>query len=148
MSDENGKYQTINEIENLVTAFQNCTLPRCQWNHIAHLTVALYYLIYYGEKPAAERIRQDIQRYNAAMGIQTTKDSGYHETLTRFWVYMVHHYLSINQQQVSLLQLTNGLIDSYGNKHLPLQYYSQDLLMSWEARNSWVEPDLQHFDVF
>ncbi|BAZ67676.1 MAG: hypothetical protein KME28_14490 [Pelatocladus maniniholoensis HA4357-MV3] len=148
MSHENGKYQTIHEIENLVTAFQNSTLPRCQWNHIAHLTVALYYLIYYGEKQAGERIRQDIQRYNAAMGIQTTKDSGYHETLTRFWVYMVRRYLLVNQQQVSLLQLTNGLIDSYGNKHLPLQYYSRDLLMSWEARNSWVKPDLQHLDVF
>ncbi len=148
MSHENGKYQTIHDIENLVTAFQNCTLPRCQWNHIAHLTVALYYLIYYGEKQAGERIRQDIQCYNAAMGIQTTKDSGYHETLTRFWVYIVRRYLSVNQQQASLLQLTNGLIDSYGNKHLPLQYYSRDLLISWEAKNSWVEPDLQHLDVF
>ncbi len=148
MSYENGKYQTIHEIENLVTAFQNCTLPRCQWNHTAHLTVALYYLIYYGEKQAGEHIRQDIQRYNAAMGIQTTKDSGYHETLTRFWVDMVRHYLSINQQQASFLKLTNGLIDCYGDKHLPLQYYSRDLLMSWEARNSWVEPDLQHLDVF
>ncbi|MCP6762015.1 MAG: hypothetical protein NHB32_25445 [Fischerella sp. CENA71] len=147
MSHENGKYQKVHEIEILVTTFQNCSLPRCQWNHLAHLTVALYYLIYYGEKQAGERIRQDIQRYNAAMGIQTTKDSGYHETLTQFWVYIVRHYLSVNQQQTSLLQLTNGLIDSYGNKHLPLQYYSRDLLTSWEARNSWVEPDLQHLDI-
>ncbi|WP_180976793.1 hypothetical protein [Fischerella thermalis] len=60
---------------------------------------------------------------------------------------MVRHYLSVNQKQASLLQLTNGLIDSYGNKHLPLQYYSRDLLMSWKARNHWVELNLRHLDV-
>ncbi|TBR60177.1 hypothetical protein BLD44_008480 [Mastigocladus laminosus UU774] len=38
MSHENGKYQTVHEIKNIVTAFQNSSLPRCQWNHIAHLT--------------------------------------------------------------------------------------------------------------
>ncbi|WP_258003981.1 hypothetical protein [Fischerella thermalis] len=147
MSDENSKYQTVTQIENLITAFKNCTLPRCEWNHTAHLTVALYYLIHYGEKQASDHLRQAIQSYNAAIGIQTTKNSGYHETLTRFWIHMVRHYLSVNQKQASLLQLTNGLIDSYGNKHLPLQYYSRDLLMSWEARNHWVEPDLRHLDV-
>ncbi|WP_315787595.1 hypothetical protein [Fischerella sp. JS2] len=147
MSDENSKYQTVTQIENLITAFKNCTLPSCEWHHTAHLTVALYYLIEYEEKQASDRIRQAIQRYNAAIGIQTSKNSGYHETLTRFWIHMVRHYLSVNQKQASLLQLTNGLIDSYGNKHLPLQYYSRDLLMSWEARISWVEPDLRHLDV-
>ncbi len=60
---------------------------------------------------------------------------------------MVRHYLSVNQKQASLLQLTNGLIDSYVNKHLPLQHYSRDLLMSWEARNHWVELNLRHLDV-
>ncbi|WP_256678125.1 hypothetical protein [Fischerella major] len=147
MSDENSKYQTVTQIENLITAFKNCTLPCCKWNHTAHLTVALYYLIHYGEKQASNHLRQAIQNYNAAIGIQTSKNSGYHETLTRFWIHMVRHYLSVNQKQASLLQLTNGLIDSYGNKHLPLQYYSRDLLMSWEARNHWVEPDLRHLDV-
>lgn len=144
---ENSKYQTVTQIENLITAFKSCTLPRCKWNHTAHLTVALYYLIHYGEKQVSDHLRQAIQSYNAAIGIQTTKNSGYHETLTRFWIHMVRHYLSVNQKQASLLQLTNGLIDSYGNKHLPLQYYSRDLLMSWEARNHWVEPDLRHLDL-
>ncbi|WP_026734776.1 hypothetical protein [Fischerella sp. PCC 9605] len=143
MSDKCSKFQTVAEIENLLAAFNHCTLPRCEWNHTAHLTVALWYLTQYGEKEGSDRIRQSIQRYNAAMGIQTTKNSGYHETLTLFWIQIVRRYLSVNNRKDSLLQLTNGLIDSYGNKYLPLQYYSRDLLMSWVARSSWVEPDLK-----
>ena len=30
-------------------------------------------------------------------------------------------------------------------EQLKFQYYSRDLLMSWEARNNWVEPDLKSF---
>lgn len=63
--------------------------------------------------------------------------------MTLFWVWMVRHYLSVTSHQDSTLQLVNGLIDAYNNKHLPLQYYSRDLLMSWEARNKWVQPDLK-----
>ena len=141
---QNGKYQTEDEIEALVTKFNNCTLPRSEWNHTAHLIVALWYLIRYDEQEAIEQIRDRIKRYNAAMGIKTTKDSGYHETMTLFWVWMVRHYLSLNSKQDSILLLANSLIGTY-DKYLPLQYYSRDLLMSWEARINWVEPDIKPF---
>ena len=140
---QNGKYQTENEIEALVTGFNNCTLSRSKWNHSAHLTIALWYLIHYNEQEVIEQIRNNIQRYNAAMGIKTTKNSGYHETMTLFWLWVVRDYLSVNRHQDSILQLANGLLDTCDNKYLPLQYYTQDLLMSWEARNNWVEPDIK-----
>ena len=140
---QNGKYQTEDEIEVLVTAFNNCTLSRSEWDHPAHLTVALWYLIRYNEQEAIEQIRNNIKRYNAAMGIETTKNSGYHETMTLFWVWMVRDYLSVNYHQNSILQLTNRLLNTHNNKYLPLQYYTQDLLMSWEARINWVEPNLK-----
>ena len=143
MGNENDKYQTKDEIEALVTEFNNCTLSRSEWNHAAHLTVALWYLVRYEEQEAIERIRDRIKCYNTAMGIKTTKDSGYHETMTLFWIWIVRDYLSVTSKQDSILQLVNGLIGNYNNKHLPLQYYSRDLLMSWEARSKWVEPDLK-----
>jgi hypothetical protein len=143
MNDELSKYQTVGEIEDLIAAFNNCSLSRAKWNHAAHLTVALWYFTHEAEQQASDRIRQSIQRYNTAIGIKTIKDSGYHETLTLFWIEMVRRYLAVNNRQDSLLHLTNKLIDSYNNKHLPLQYYSRDLLMSPEARSRWVEPDLK-----
>ena len=36
-------YRSPYEIDNLIHAFQECSLPRSQWNHEAHLTVALWY---------------------------------------------------------------------------------------------------------
>jgi hypothetical protein len=37
----------------------------------------------------------------------------------------------------------NNLAARYANKDLPLEYYSRDHLMSWEARIDWVEPDIK-----
>jgi hypothetical protein len=140
------KYQSVSEIKSLIAAFENCTLPRDEWDHHAHLTVALWYLTRYSEAEATNLIRDRIQHYNSANGIKTTKDSGYHETMTLFWIRIVSHYLSVADRTRSIVYLANELIDSYGDKNLPLTYYSRDRLMSWEARNSWVEPDLKPMD--
>jgi len=35
------------------------------------------------------------------------------------------------------------LVDRYGSKRLPFEYYSRERLMSWEARMDWVGPDLK-----
>ncbi|KAF3888064.1 MULTISPECIES: hypothetical protein [Nostocales] len=138
-----GKYQTTEEINNLITSFEDCTLPRCQWTHAAHLTVALWYLTQYEVKEAIELIREGIKKYNFAMKIETTKDGGYHETLTLFWIQRGSQYLLSARTQDSLLQLVNEFVDYYQDRHLPFQYYTRDLLMSWEARNTWVAPDLK-----
>ncbi|MGD1875780.1 MAG: hypothetical protein ACFB02_22395 [Mastigocoleus sp.] len=137
------KYSSESEIETLVSAFSDRTLPRSEWNHAAHLSVALWYLAHYQEREAVEMICDRIQSYNTAIGIKNTENSGYPDTLTLFWFYLVRNCISINQEICSLLELANGLIEIYNDKHLALQYYSRDLLMSWEARESWVEPDLK-----
>jgi hypothetical protein len=134
---------TANEIDRLIQAFQTCTLPRCQWTHQAHLIVALWYLMHYSELEATNYIRNGIKQYNHAIGIKTTKDSGYHETLTLFWIEIVRRYLSVATANGSFVDIANGLLDSCGNPHLPLEYYSRESLMSWDARKSWVEPDLK-----
>ena len=107
------------------------------------MIVALWYLMHYSELEATNYIRNGIKQYNHAIGIKTTKDSGYHETLTLFWIEIVRRYLSVAIANGSFIDIANGLIDSCGNPHLPLKYYSRELLMSWDARKSWVEPDLK-----
>ena len=143
MSDEIRDYKTEAEIKSLIAGFENCSLPRSEWNHQAHLTVALWYLNLFDEQEAINRVRQGILRYNQAIGIKTTKDGGYHETLTLFWVRMVSHYLSVNEEKISIPETVITIHDTYNDKYLPFQYYSRDLLMSWEARSGWVEPDLK-----
>lgn len=152
MATANNHYQTISEIEYLIHQFNNCTLPRSLWNHSAHLIVA-WYLIHYEQPTAINLIREGIHRYNRAMNIKTTKNSGYHETITLFWIYLVNSYLYItktsqNVESNSLLNLANDLIHLYGDKNLPLEYYSRDLLMSSLSRQSWGEPDLKPITVY
>jgi len=136
-------FNAFEEIERLIREFESGALPRDQWDHKAHLTVACWYLVCYPEPEATRRIREGIQRYNKAVGIVTTRENGYHETITMFWINIVKSFLSATTLECSLVGLINNLTDRYVNKHQPFEYYSRDLLMSWEARLNWVEPDLK-----
>ncbi|MGE0128358.1 MAG: hypothetical protein AB7U82_09785 [Blastocatellales bacterium] len=136
-------FSTFEEIESLIHEFESGMLPRSQWDHKAHLTVACWYLVCYPEPEATLRIREGIQRYNKAVGIVTTRENGYHETMTVFWINMVKRFLRSATLECSLVGLMNNLAGRYANKGLPFEYYSRDLLMSWEARLNWIEPDLK-----
>ncbi|MEG4345787.1 hypothetical protein QUB70_21275 [Microcoleus sp. A003_D6] len=148
-------YRSPNEIDTLLHAFQECSLPRSEWTHEAHLTVALWYLFYDSESEAINAIRNGIKRYNSVQGIEITQNSGYHETLTLFWVRTVRRYLADESHNCSIVHLANGLIakyadslrDSSASRTLPFRYYTRDRLMSWEARINWVEPDLRAIEL-
>lgn len=140
-------YRSPKEIDSLIHAFQECNLSRSQWTHEAHLTVALWYLFYDSEQEAINAIRSGIKRYNSVQGIESSKDSGYHETLTLFWVRTIRQYLAQESRERSIVHLANGLIAKYADRTLPFRYYTRDRLMSWEARVNWVEPDLRAIDL-
>lgn len=66
-------YKTLDEIKNIVLAFEDCTLLRNKWTHHAHQTVALWYLTHFCQHEAINFMRDRIQKYNAANGIKTHK---------------------------------------------------------------------------
>jgi hypothetical protein len=140
-------YRSPSEIDSLIHAFQECSLSRSQWTHEAHLTVALWYLFYDSEEEAINAVRNGIKRYNSVQGIETTKDGGYHETLTLFWVRTIRRYLADESRNRSMVNLANGLIAKYADRTLPFTYYTRDRLMSLEARINWVEPDLSSLEL-
>ena len=140
-------YRSPKEIDSLIHAFQEGNLSRSQWTHEAHLTVALWYLCYDSEQEAINAIRNGIKRDNSVQGIEATKDSGYHETLTLFWVRTIRRYLADESQNRSIVHLANGLIAKYADRTLPFRYYTRSRLMSWEARINWVEPDKRAIDL-
>ena len=140
-------YQTDDDVFTLVQQFVACTLPRTEWTHPAHLTIALWYLSQFAEPEATVCIRTGIQRYNCCHGIETTKNSGYHETLTLFWVFIARRFLAAANPNASVSALVNDFILTYGEqKSLFREYYSDGLLMSWKARQTWVAPDLKPLD--
>lgn len=139
-------FSTTDEILALVRGFEDCTLPRSEWTHVAHLTVALWHLLQYEGPEAVERVRLGIKRYNAAHDIFTTPTGGYHETLTLFWLHRVRAFLEDDRNEArSLVALANELAAT-ADRNLPLEHYTRERLFSPEARAVWIEPDLKPLD--
>jgi hypothetical protein len=137
------RYASERDVEAVVKAFEARTLPKREWTHQAHLTVAAWYLARYSGYEAAIRIRTGIKRYNAANGIVPTPTGGYHETMTLFWTCIVSKYLLLADRDRRFVDLVNELVDNYRDKNLPFEHYSRERLFSRQARFSWVEPDLK-----
>jgi hypothetical protein len=135
-------YESVSEIDSVVRGFQWCTLPRHEWTHAAHLTVALWYHLRLPWPDAEKLICEGIKRFNHAKGIVTTPTGGYHETMTLFWVRIVRNYVDETRtERLSMLALFNRLIERCWRKELPFEYYSRERLWSSKARTDWIEPD-------
>jgi hypothetical protein len=129
-------------MEELVEAFIACTLPKAEWTHQAHLRVGLWHLLRHNAEEALALLRVRIQRYNVSRGGANTDHAGYHETITRFYVWVIGRFLRSADRSQGIDQLAEDLICRYGEKNLPLRYYSRELLFSVPARRQWIEPDL------
>ncbi len=138
------RYSSVKEIAEIVDAFQQGEIARADWTHGAYLTVGLSYCVHFSMETAVSRIREGILRLNERNGVANTKTSGYHETMTVFWVTTIKDYLKSTKQR-HIVSLANDLIIFYGDPRLPLKYYSRKLLFSPEARASYVQPDLGRF---
>ena len=92
-SNQQAPFTSLAEIEQLVTAFEQTTLLRAEWTHRAHLTVATWYLAQHSVETATPLIRNGIRKLNAALGIVSDADHGYHETITRFYIGLIAHHL-------------------------------------------------------
>lgn len=146
LQESSAGYRPAHEIASLVGEFEACTLARERWTHEAHLTVALWYLARHAEAEATALIREGIKRYNHACGVAQTPTGGYHETITLFYVRVIRCYLASARSGAEPAELVSGLLAEYGDKSLPLEYYSRERLLSWTARTSWVAPDLKSLD--
>lgn len=121
--------------------FEDHSLPHEQWTHRAHLKVAYLYLQQFSFAETLERLRIGIKAYNAAHGIQDTPTGGYHETLTQVWLQLVHATL----RQFGPAETADAFFDAQtqlSSKRTPLLFYSRDLVMSAEAKQAFVVPDL------
>jgi hypothetical protein len=132
-------------VPRLVAQFQDCTLPRAEWTHQAHLAVALWYAARLPFEKALPEMREGIRRLNAAHGVPTTPTRGYHETITRFYLRVICDYVAMEEERRADDWTTRvaRLLARYGERDLPLRHYTKERLMSAEARFGWVEPDLR-----
>ena len=135
-------YKTDEDVNTLVRAFEERTLPKTEWTHAAHLVVGLYYCFHNPPGVAKNLMSDGIYWLNDAHGTPNTETSGYHETLTVFWLRTIANYLEKTGRDAGLAALANGLLATIDDSNLPLKYYSRERLFSTEARKHFVAPDL------
>ncbi len=133
----------MTETEGVARALTEQTLPKAEWTHEAHLRAGLWYVHAHGAVAALPLLRQRISAYNESVGTANTDTSGYHETLTRFYVTVIDRFLVTADRTLELDRLARELMAVYGDRKLPLHHYSEGRLCSPVARRSWVEPDLR-----
>jgi len=129
-------------IDRFLGAFFDHTLAKAEWTHSAHVTLAAA-LLYESEVASVlPRVRRAIWSYNEAVGTRNTDTSGYHETLTIFWLRVVEQKL-FQLQAGSRLEGVRGVVAAYGEERaLHKLYYSTDMVNDTAARREWMEPDL------
>jgi hypothetical protein len=139
---------TEETLARFIRDFEQGTLPRSDWTHAAHLAVAAWYLLALAEPQATEQVRNGIRHYNECAGIPNTTDSGYHETLTRFWLGIVSGFLGRGDRSAGRLQQVRRVVAEFGSQRdLYRKFYSFDVVQSREARREWVPHglDLEQF---
>ncbi len=135
-------FASDDDLRAVLDAFRAGSLPRSAWNHRAHLTAALSFARALPTDEALRRMRDAILRFNDAAGIVSTPDSGFHETLTVFYMHVVGLHVLRHPAPTSLAADANTLMDEWGAKDLPLRHYSASELFSHQARAHWTPPDL------
>lgn len=138
-------------LSEFLRGFERGILPKAEWTHGAHVAAAAHYLHRAAGTGAYDTaydsvlpvIRQRIQSYNLAVGGANTATSGYHETLTRFWLRVVAAYLR-HRRPATALEAAQLAVAEFGEQRaLHLAYYSGDVVKDSEARLGWREPDLR-----
>lgn len=133
----------MSETERIAHGLIDRTLPKPEWTHEAHLRAGLWHVLHHGPAAALDLLRQRISAYNVSVGTLNTDTSGYHETITRFYVVVIDRFLATQDRDAHLDELADRLIAAHGDRRLPLRHYSEQRLFSVVARHSWVEPDLR-----
>lgn len=127
--------------DEFIEQFEACTFPFEDWHHRAHVKLAYLYLVRHGFETAGIKLRDGIRAYNAANRVTDSPTSGYHETLTQFWLRMIQTTV----QEYGALPTADEFFDFHAElsqKKIHRLFYSAELFMSSLARREFVEPDL------
>jgi hypothetical protein len=136
--------ETEDTLTDFLESFERGTWPKSAWNHAAHVAVAACYLIEHPHEDAAGHMRRGIRHYNQCVGTINSDHSGYHETITLFWLAVVKARLQDLADNLPRVEAVRLLVSELApRRDLFREYYSFDVVRSVEARRSWIAPDVK-----
>jgi hypothetical protein len=137
-------YASDAEVASIANRLLDRTLPKSEWTHAAHCVATVYLMKKRPDIDLARALPTIIRRYNETTGTPNSDSSGYHETITRFYLRAISHFLARLPKDVSVLEACNRFLASpFGARTFPLDFYSKDRLFAVKARHSCVEPNLR-----
>lgn len=134
------------EIDEFLAAFEAGTLPKERWTHGAHLLAGACYVYRLGQVAAIDHMRTCVRRYNEAVGGKNTATSGYHETITVFWIKVLDALL-LNAQPIARADFSGLAVERFRpQRDLFRRFYDFDVIASTEARAAWIPPTREEIE--
>ena len=129
------------EIDAFIAAFEAGTLDKSRWTHAAHILTGACYVHSFGEAAATARMRDRVSAFNLAVGGKNAETSGYHETITVFWIKLLaaHHRPEESRAEFA----HRAVLELAANRSIYADFYDFDLVASTEARRVWIAPNLR-----
>jgi hypothetical protein len=124
------------EVRALVCAFEEAQILPSHFRHCAHIAVALSYLEAEPLEQATARMRCALLRFSRAHGVNV-----YHETVTQFWMKLLHHLSVTHYREMPLWRRINLIVQRWTPADPIAAHYSREVITSGAARESWVAPD-------
>lgn len=112
-----------------------------EWKHREHIKAAYLCLRRYPLTDATAQMRRGLAALNASHKAPNEIDRGYHETMTVAWMRVVDVTMGVFGVESDS--------DTFCDKHPHLMqktlmrlFYSKERIMTWDAKQRFVEPDL------
>lgn len=132
------------QTDQVVKQFFAHSLPKDQWTHEAHLRVGLWHLLRFSREEALNQVRSAIKSFNPSIGVSNTDTSGYHETVTHFYIWMIDRFLSQQETSRPIDDLAEDMLATIGRSGgIHSEYFSKGRFASNEGRHNLIEPDLK-----
>jgi hypothetical protein len=132
---------TDSDIARIGEGLINCTLPKPEWTHAAHVAAAAYIIAARTDLDAEADMPGIIRRYNLATGGVNSDSAGYHHSITLASLAAVRAGLALAPDG-PIAQHVNALLAGLlGDKYWPERFWTRALLFSVAARRGWVAPD-------
>ena len=101
------RYQSEDEIENVVRGFETCETAGDDFHHAEHLAVAVWYVHTMDRDAALDRMRAGLLRFLEHHGVEKGK---YSETVTVFYIDKIAEKLSQMGPEVSVVEKCNAVL--------------------------------------
>jgi hypothetical protein len=138
-------------LDGFIRRFEAQTLPKAEWTHAAHLRIGGCYVLAHGQAEALVKLRVGIRRLNESHGVINSDTSGYHETLTCFWLAVIGRFLREYcgaHPDAKPVEAVETMVDTFAHRSgMFKEYWSIDVVRSVEARKSWIAPDRLTLDI-